>query len=178
MNIVPAPGTPPFDHFPSNTFKYSSSLARSWPRSASPSSLDRGLQMHLQTRSITFSKCFSKLPWIRAPEFNRSRHSRVYPNSLDHSIQVRMIMASNCVSTLALSRPPSYCKYTWWRPPSVSLSSLDRHLQGHLALLATTAWSQSRYTVCLFVIILHSPRRGAQLSYHKPADHWWSWHFN
>jgi len=30
--------------------------------------------------------------------------------------------------------------------------------------------------VCLFVIILHSPRRGAQLSYHKPADHWWSWH--
>jgi len=29
---------------------------------------------------------------------------------------------------------------------------------------------------CLFVIILHSPRRGAQLSYHKPADHWWSWH--
>ena len=32
--------------------------------------------------------------------------------------------------------------------------------------------------VCLFVIILHSPRRGAQLSYHKPADHWWSWHFN
>jgi hypothetical protein len=29
---------------------------------------------------------------------------------------------------------------------------------------------------CLFVIILHSPQRGAQLSYHKPADHWWSWH--
>jgi len=31
--------------------------------------------------------------------------------------------------------------------------------------------------VCLFVIILHSPPKGgAQLSYHKPADHWWSWH--
>jgi len=30
--------------------------------------------------------------------------------------------------------------------------------------------------LCLFVIIVHSPRRGAQLSYHKLADHWWSWH--
>jgi len=30
--------------------------------------------------------------------------------------------------------------------------------------------------ICLFVIILHSPRRGAQLSNHKPANHWWSWH--
>ena len=24
--------------------------------------------------------------------------------------------------------------------------------------------------------MLHSPRRGDQLSYHKPANHWWSWH--
>jgi len=30
--------------------------------------------------------------------------------------------------------------------------------------------------VCL-KSFLHSPRRGAELSYHKPADHWWSWHF-
>jgi hypothetical protein len=28
----------------------------------------------------------------------------------------------------------------------------------------------------LFVIILHSPRRCALQSYHKPADHWLSWH--
>ena len=40
--------------------------------------------------------------------------------------------------------------------------------------------SEVNYTAfCLFVIILHSPPKGgARLSYHKPADHWWSWHIS
>jgi len=43
----------------------------------------------------------------------------------------------------------------------------------------TVQYRMERLFVCLFVIILHSPPKGdAQLSYHKLANHWWSWHFN
>jgi len=107
---------------------------------ASPNSLDRGLQVHLQTHSIAASKCISKLA--------RSRPPRAFTNSLDHGLQVYLqtssITGSNCISKLAQSRPPvnlQTCSITaskcisklaqsWHR--SISLSSLDRHFWVHL----------------------------------------------
>jgi len=59
-----------------------SKLARSWPPSASLSSLNLGLQLHLQTRSITASKGIS--------EFTQSRSPIASPNSLDHGLKVHL----------------------------------------------------------------------------------------
>jgi hypothetical protein len=137
-------------------------LARSRPLSASPNSLDRGLQVylqnhsitaskvHLQSRSVTASNCISKLTRLRPPSVtpNSLNHGlqRASPMSLDHSLQLhlqtRSIAASKCVSKLARSQPRS-----------VSLCSLDRHFQAHLELLSSTACSQSKYTMCRWVAI-------------------------
>jgi len=67
MNRVSAPVAPASRTTASRltASKYSSNIARSWPPSASPNSLDHGLQVHLQTRSITASECIS--------EFTRSQ---------------------------------------------------------------------------------------------------------
>ena len=59
-----------------------STLARSWSRSASLSSLDHFLQVYLQICLITASKCISKLTW--------SRPQSVSPNSPDYGLQVRI----------------------------------------------------------------------------------------
>ena len=98
------------------------------PPSTRPISLDHGLQMYLQTRSITASKCISKL--------TRSRPPSVSPDSLDYGLQVhlwvhylgvqvqlqtRSITASKCITEL--TRP---------RPPSASPNSLDPGLKVHL----------------------------------------------
>jgi len=141
-----------------------SKLAQCWPPSVSPNSLDYGLQtrsilaskciskvarlqppsshdhslqVHLHTRLITASKCVSKLA--------RSQPPSASPNSLNHGLQVHLaqsqpssvslylpdyelqvctIMASKGISNLARLQP--------W---SVSLSSLNRHLEAHLELL-------------------------------------------
>jgi hypothetical protein len=97
-----------------------SELARSRPHSASLSSLNLGLQLHLQTRSITASKCISKLARSR-----RSRPPSASLSSLNLGLQVhlqtRSIMASKCISEF----PPS-------RPPSASPNSLDHGLGVHL----------------------------------------------
>jgi len=74
----------------------------------------------LQTRSITASKCISKLA--------RSRLPSVSLDSLDYGLQVRTIMASKCISKLAQSRPPS-----------ASLSSLDLSLQVDLQTRSITS---------------------------------------
>jgi len=50
---------------------YSSNLAGPWPPSASPNSLDHGLQVHIQTRSITASKCLSE--FTRSPSPSASQ---------------------------------------------------------------------------------------------------------
>jgi len=172
MNWVPA-------RRPSTASKYSFNLARSRPPSVSPNSLDYGLQVHtimaskcispnsldhglqvyLQTRSITTSKCISKLDWSRPPS--------VSPDSLDYGLQVRTIMASKCISPQSLNHSlqvylqtrlitTSKCisKVARSRPRSISLSSLDRHFQAHRELLSSTACSQSRYSVCRWVAIL------------------------
>jgi hypothetical protein len=98
------------------------------PPSTRPNSLDYGLQVHLQTRSITASKCISKLAQSWPPS--------VCPNSLDHGIQVPTIMASKCIYTLARSLPSS-----------VSLNSLDYGLQVHLqsrSIMASKVHLQTR----------------------------------
>ena len=138
-----------------------SKFARSWPLSASPNSLDYGLQVRLQTRSITIPECISK--------FTRSWPPSVSPNTLDYHLQVHLqthsITASKCISILARSRSwgtsvvhsitASQCVFKYARscPRSVSLSSLDHHFQAHLEFLSSTAGSQSRYTVCRWVAI-------------------------
>jgi len=70
-----------------------SKLARSRPPSASVSSLNLGLQVHLQTRSITAPQCIS--------EFTPSRPPSASPNSIDHGLpvhlQTRSITASKYI---------------------------------------------------------------------------------
>ena len=120
------------------------------PPSTRPISLDHGLQVYLQTRSIMASKCISKLA--------RSRPPSTSPNSLNHGLQVRLqtrsITASMCISKLTRLRPPSestdsldyglqvrtimaskcISKLARSRPPSASLNSLDPGLQVYLCI--------------------------------------------
>jgi len=142
MNRVSAPGAPPIDRLqvlPRScsimACKCISKLARSRPPNASRNSLDRGLQVHLQTRSIAASKCISEFNLISASkcisDFTRSRPPSASPNSLDHGLpvhlQTRSITASKCISILApvsnLARLP---------PPSASPNSLDHGLGVYL----------------------------------------------
>jgi len=152
MNRVPA-------LHPSTASKYSSSLPQSRPPSVSPNSLNQGLQVHLQTRSITASRCISSLAPLRSASSHghglqvhifklaRLRPPSVSPNSLDHCLQVHLqthsITASKCISNVARLRPRS-----------LSLSALDGDFQAHLELLSSTACNQSRYSVCRWVAIL------------------------
>jgi len=113
MNRVSAPVSPPSRLTAS---KYSSSLARSWPPSASPNSFDHslqvrtlmsskyispnsledGLQVHLQTCSITASKGIFTLAQLRPLS--------VSPISLNYGLQVCTITASECISKFTRSR--------------------------------------------------------------------------
>jgi len=123
--------------------EFISKLARSRPPSASPHLLDHGLQVHLQTCSITAAKWISILAplWppirtIMASKFtspNLLNHSLqvVSPNLLDYGFQIGTIMGSKWVSKLARS----------W-PGSVTLSSLDRQFLVHLELLSSTPCSE------------------------------------
>jgi len=83
------------------------------PPSTSPISLERGLQVHLQTRSITASRCISHL----APSWPPSAS----PNSHDHSLQVYLQPCSITAS-----------KFPWSPPPSESPNSLDHSPQVYL----------------------------------------------
>ena len=117
--------------------KCSSNLARWQPPSASPTPLDHGLHIHLQTCSITASKvypdtssitackCISKLTWLRPPIHT------IMASTPSAYLQTRSIRASKCISNL-----------TQLRPQSVSLSSLDLNFHTHLDLLWSTTCSQ------------------------------------
>jgi len=105
MNSVSAPITPPFNHPPSIASHHT-------PPSNVPILLSHSLQVHLQTCSNTASKCIPNF----APSHSLDVHLEVYiiiwpprasPNTLDHGLQVRATMASNCISKLARSQPPS-----------------------------------------------------------------------
>jgi len=113
---------------PSTASKFLSRLARSWPPSISPNSLDYCLPVHFQTHSITASKCISKLTRLQPPssspnlfnyglqmylqtwsitacKFSRSQPRSAFRNSLDYSLQTHMITASKCISKLARLQP-------------------------------------------------------------------------
>jgi len=85
-----------------------SELTRSQSQSASVSSLDHVLQVHLQTRSFSPFMCIFKHSRLGPP----SSHDHGLPstslNSLDHGLgvhlQTRTIMASECISTFTRSR--------------------------------------------------------------------------
>jgi hypothetical protein len=86
-----------------------------------PSSLDQGLQVHLQTRTIMASK----LACWRPPSAS--------PNSLDYGLQVHMIMASK------------------WESPNSHNEGLEWHLQTPTIRVSKFAWpwhpSVSKYSL-------------------------------
>jgi len=108
------------------------------------------LNYGLQVRSITASKCISKLAWLWPPSAS--------PNSLDYCLplhlQTRSIMASECICKFTRLRPPcshnhglqvrtimaSKCisKLARSLPGSVCLSSLHRHF--HITKMYFSLW--------------------------------------
>jgi len=87
----------------STASKYTSNVARSYPASASSTSLNHGLSVHLWVHSISVSYYISNLA--------RSRPQRASPNLLDHGLPVHLqthsITASKCISEFTRSRTPS-----------------------------------------------------------------------
>jgi len=114
----------------STASKSSSNLAQWWPQSASLSSLDLCLQVHVQTHSITASQ------WIYIPD--RSQPPSASLSLLDLGpqlhLQTRSITASKFISefTQSLSPIASTNLHTHPSPQSVSLSSLEPSPQMHL----------------------------------------------
>jgi len=118
-------------------YNYISKLAPLWPTSASPNSLNHGMQVYLQTcsimayklvqswppsaspnfRSITASKCISKLA--------RSWPTSVFPHLFNYSLQGGTIMACKCISkhSLDYSLQVHISKVTPSWPASVSPNS-------------------------------------------------------
>lgn len=109
------------------------SSQQSQPPSASPISLDHGLQHYLKTRLPTLSKCISTLAW--------SLRASISLISFDHThhgyIPIPSVIIYKCISTLALSQPRS-----------VSRSSVNPYVDTPHRCLSRTASSQSRYIVC------------------------------
>jgi len=105
---------------PSTVSKYSSNLPRSRPPSASLISLDHGLQVHRQSRSITASKGISKLTGLW-PAISHEHGLQVH-------LQTRLITILECIF-----------KFTPSLPPSESPRMLDYRLQVHLQTHSITA---------------------------------------
>ena len=152
-NRVSASGTPSSGHLPVliqsrsiTATKCITKVARSQPLSVSPNPLNHSLQVHLQTHSITASKCMFRLPRLR-PSSLHDNGLKVHlqtrsimasmcisPNSLHHSLQVRMIMASTSWYLQTRLNTASRCIFNLaplW-PPSASPNSLDHDLRVHL----------------------------------------------
>jgi hypothetical protein len=94
------------------------------------------LQVHLQTRSITASNCISEFNLILTSKcISKLARSRPPSASLSYTI-----WASKCISKLARSRPPcASLSSTRSRPSSAFPNSLDRSLQVHLPVHMITA---------------------------------------
>jgi len=104
MKRLPAPGTPYIDR----------------------------LQVLVQSRSITASKCISNLTWSWPPS-SHNHGLQVHISKLAQSqppvhLQARSCTVSNCISKLA-----------WLRPPSASPNSLDQGVQVHLQTCSITS---------------------------------------
>jgi len=113
-------------------FKSISKLARSWPPSASPKSLKLGLQVHLQTGSITASMIARSM----TSKLIQLRHRPASLKSLNLRLQVHLQSRSVTASTFAQSMAS---KPVGLWPPSASLSSLDLGLFVHLQTCSVTA---------------------------------------
>ena len=130
-----------------------------------PSSHDHGLQVPLQTRTITASK------------IAQSRPPSVSSISLEYGAQDRTVMVSKCLTKLTRSwyRSASLCSLNHdlrvylqipmiatsrcisnigrlW-PLTIFRSSLDCYFEAYLEWLASTTCSQSGYNVCRWVSI-------------------------
>jgi len=178
MKRVSAPGVPSINCFYVLIQTHSitaSKFARLCIPSVSPNSLDHRLQGHLQTRSITASKVHTSMVFqVHISTLTRSQPPSVSPNSLYYGLQVRMIMASKCISTLprlpsrsaslssllhslqvyleirSITAFRSIAKLARSRPRSVSLNSHNPHFLAHLEFaLKHHTCSQSRYTVSM-----------------------------
>jgi len=139
MNRVSAPGAPYTDHLQVLVQSHSTTAS-----SASPNSLKHSLQLYLQTRLITASKCISKLA--------RSRPTGASPNLLDHGLQLYLQTHMITASKFSRSWPPSVylqtrsitasgciSKLTRSRPLRASPTSLDHGLQLYLQIRSITA---------------------------------------
>jgi len=111
----------------------------------SSNSLDNGLQVHLPARSITSSKCISKLVRLWPP--SASLYSLNY--GLQVHLQTGAIMASKCILKVAWLAPPSLhdhglqvhvSKLAESLPPSPSPNSVDHSLQVYLQTCTITAF--------------------------------------
>jgi hypothetical protein len=128
--------------------------------------------------------CCSSTAFTYSSNLAGSYPPTVSSNSFDCSLQLHMIMATNCISKLTCckswsaslsslnhclqlnlpirsitaSKCISTLAQSW--PRCVSLSSPDGDFQVHLKLLSSTACIQSRYTVCRWLAISrHIPMR-------------------
>jgi len=131
VNVTSASGIPPFQSTATSQFSIRASKVKSpchIPTVASWLTDELGpgvpsiacLQVLVQSRWMTASKCISKLAW--------SWPQRACPNSPDHGLQVSLIMASKCISKLA-----------WSWPACASLTSFDLSLQLNLQTRSITA---------------------------------------
>jgi len=163
MHRVSAPIAPPSQITASRltASKYSSNLARSWTRSASPNPIDHGLQLYLLTRSITASKFAQSWPpsayfqsrSITASksmsQLARSRPPGESPNLLDHGLPVHLqtqsITASDYISK-QITASKCFSKLARLSPLNVSLSSLDHGVVKWWSLLAASPSSTLRCT--------------------------------
>jgi hypothetical protein len=103
-----------------------SKLAQLWPPSVSPNLLYYSLQAHLQTHSITASKCIII--------FALTQTASVSPNSLDYSLQVHVqthsISALECISKFTPSQCGETLELEGRQPIINSLPHLAWHPKG------------------------------------------------
>jgi len=142
MNRVSAPGTPSID----------------WLQDLLKSPLQHGLHVHLQTRKITSSEWISVFTQSWHPTLSLNSpgcdlhvltmmvYRSASPNSLNHGFAMHLNVHSIMSSKVNLE--------THFITASECISDFTHsHLQAHLTLLASTACSQSRYTMCRWVTI-------------------------
>jgi hypothetical protein len=131
-----------------------SKFEQSWLQSASPNSIDRGLQVHLQTSWITPSMCISKI--IRLPpssSYNSGLRVHLQTRSIMVSKRIYMFIALWCGETVELERrqpiidnaPHLTCfpKGEFVRKNSSSLCSIRRwreDIKGYPAMMNHTNW--------------------------------------
>ena len=164
MNRVSSPGAPSIDRLQVlvqcrtiMASKCISKLARLRP----PSSHDHGLQMHLQTRSITAFKCISEFTITASKCISTLARLRP-PSSHDHGLQLHpqtgSITASKCISEFTQSLSPSASqtrsiKYIFKERRRLYGDTGVTEVDRVTGSIHSADRSQSRYSVCRWVAI-------------------------